>query len=469
MAQKRVNDLGRDPIGPLLLRLALPTVTAQLVNALYNIVDRMYIGHIAGEGDLALTGLGVCFPVIMFVSAVSALVGMGGASRAVVRMGEGKKELAESILGSCTLLLVLLAVAVTAVFLAVQEPMLYLFGATDETIGYAMDYLTIYLCGTLFVELSLGLNYFITSQGFSTTAMATVIIGAVINIVLDPIFIFGLHMGVRGAALATVIAQGVSAVWVVRFLLGGRTRLRIRRRCLRLRWGVLAPVLALGVSPFIMQSTESLVNIAFNSSLKAFGGNPAVGAMTICSSVMQVFTMLFQGLAQGAQPIIGFNYGAGTLDRVKKTFRLLFTSALVFSCAAWAAIQLFPGLFVALFNDEPELVGIATWTLRLYAGCMFMLGIQFACQQTFVALGQARISLFLALLRKIILLIPLIFILPNFLDDKVFAVFLAEPVADFLAAATTGTLFFLSLPRILRRRAEQLGHPGGLDEKEKPR
>ena len=219
-------------------------------------------------------------------------------------------------------------------------------------------------------------------------------------------------------------------------------------------------MLALGVSPFIMQSTESLVNIAFNSSLKLYGGNPAVGAMTICSSVMQVFSMLFQGLAQGAQPIIGFNYGTGNLDRVKRTFRLLFVSALIFSFVSWGAIQLFPGVFVALFNDEPELVEIATWTLRLYTGCLFMMGIQFACQQTFVALGQAKISLFLALLRKIILLIPLIYILPNFFNDKVFAVFLAEPVADFLAAATTGTLFFLTLPRILRRRAEQLGHPG---------
>ena len=456
MAQKRVNDLGRDPIGPLLLRLALPTVTAQLVNALYNIVDRMYIGHIAGEGDLALTGLGVCFPVIMFVSAVSALVGMGGASRAVVRMGEGKKELAESILGSCTLLLVLLAVAVTAVFLAVQEPMLYLFGATDETIGYAMDYLTIYLCGTLFVELSLGLNYFITSQGFSTTAMATVIIGAVINIVLDPIFIFGLHMGVRGAALATVIAQGVSAVWVVRFLLGGRTRLRIRRRCLRLRWGVLSPVLALGVSPFIMQSTESLVNIAFNSSLKAYGGDPAVGAMTICSSIMQVFYLLFQGLSQGGQPIVGYNYGAGNLDRVKKTFRLVFTCSLIFSTLSCLAIELFPGMFVAMFNDKPELVEIAVWTLRVYAAGMFMLGVQNACQQTFVALGQAKISLFLALLRKIILLIPLIFILPHFIANQVLAVFLAEPAADILAALTTGGMFFWRFPRILRERENEL-------------
>ena len=453
---KRTNDLGRDSVGKLLVRLAVPTVTAQLVNALYNIVDRIYIGHIEEVGDLALTGLGVCFPVILFVSALSALVGMGGASRAVVRMGEGSEERANAILGSCTTLLTVLGLAATVVFLAVQEPMLYLFGATEETIGYAMDYMTIYLLGSIFVELSLGLNYFITAQGFSTMGMMTVLIGAVINIVLDPVFIFAFDMGVRGAALATITAQAVSAVWVVWFLVGKRTKLRILRRFLRPRWSILAPVLALGLSPFIMQSTESLVNIAFNASLKAYGGNPAVGAMTICSSVMQVFSLLFQGLSQGAQPIVGFNYGSGQLDRVKAAFRLLFISSLVFSCASFAALELLPGVFVSLFNDKPELVEIGVWALRIYVGCMFMLGIQFSCQQTFVALGQARISLFLALLRKIILLIPLIFILPHFFADKVFAVFLAEPVADFLAAATTGTLFFWRFPKILEKRQLEL-------------
>ena len=462
---KRENDLGRDPVGKLLLRLALPAVTAQLVNALYNIVDRMYIGHMEGVGDLALTGLGVCFPVIMFVSAISALVGMGGGSRAVVRMGEGKEDQANAILGNSTALLIGLSVIVTVLFLAVKEPMLLLFGATENTLGYASDYLTIYLLGSIFVELSLGLNFFITAQGFSTVSMATVLIGAVTNIVLDPIFIFGFGMGVRGAALATIIAQGVSAAWVVRFLVGKRTRLRIQRRFLRIDFKVLSPVLALGVSPFIMQSTESLVNIAFNTSLKAYGGDPAVGAMTICSSIMQVFFLLFQGLSQGAQPIVGFNYGAGNLDRVKKTFRLLLTSALVFSCSACVAIELFPGLFVAMFNDKPELVSMAVWTLRVYAAGMFMLGVQNACQQTFVALGQAKISLFLALLRKIILLIPLILILPQFLEDKVLAVFLAEPAADILAALTTGGMFLWHFPRILARRRAELDQQRGEDSR----
>ena len=456
---KRENDLGRDPIGPLLVRLAVPAVTAQLVNALYNIVDRMYIGHIEGVGDLALTGLGICFPVIMFVSAISTLVGMGGGSRAVVRMGEGKMEEANAILGSCTALLVLLSILVTAGFQVVREPMLLLFGATENTLSYASDYLTIYLWGTIFVEISLGLNFFITSQGFSTVSMATVLIGAVTNIVLDPIFIFGFGMGVQGAALATITAQAVSAVWVLRFLSGKRTRLRFQRRYFRLDGRVLAPVLAVGVSPFIMQSTESLVNISFNSSLKAFGGDTAVGAMTICSSIMQIFSMLFQGLSQGAQPIVGFNYGAGQIDRVKKTFRLLFFSSLAFSTAAWGAIELFPQVFVSIFNDEPELVSIAVWTLRVYAAGMFMLGIQFSCQQTFVALGEAKVSLFLALLRKIILLIPLIFILPNFFTDKVLGVFVAEPAADVLAATTTGLIFLWRFPRILRRRAQETHGP----------
>ena len=453
---KRENDLGRDPVGKLLLRLAVPTVTAQLVNALYNIVDRMYIGHIEGVGDLALTGLGVCFPVIMFVSALSALVGMGGGSRAVVRMGAGDPEGANAILGNCATLLVVLSVVFTILLQLVKEPMLYLFGATDNTIGYALDYLTIYLWGTIFVEISLGLNFFITAQGFSTVGMATVLIGAVINIVLDPILIFGFNMGVQGAALATITAQGVSAVWVVWFLLGKRTKLRLQRRFARLDWKVLAPVLALGVSPFIMQSTESLVNIAFNSSLKAYGGDPAVGAMTICSSIMQVFYLLFQGLSQGGQPIVGYNYGAGNLDRVKKTFRLVFTCSLVFSTLSCLAIELFPGMFVAMFNDKPELVEIAVWTLRVYAAGMFMLGVQNACQQIFVALGQAKISLFLALLRKIILLIPLIFILPHFIANQVLAVFLAEPAADILAALTTGGMFFWRFPRILRERENEL-------------
>ena len=455
---KRTNDLGNDPVPQLLLRLALPAVTAQVVNALYNIVDRMYLGHMKPDGDLAITGVGVAFAIIMFISALSALVGMGGGSRAAIRTGEGRTDLAEEILGNCTLLILLISAAVMAVFLPFQRPMLLMMGASPETIDYAVNYLTIYLCGTVFVQISLALNNFITTQGFSTISMLTVIIGAVANIVLDPIFIFGLDMGVQGAALATIIAQAVSAIWVLAFLTGKRTKLKIRLKYLRLKPRVLLPVVAIGVSPFIMQSTESLVNISFNSSLLKYGGNVYVGAMTICSSIMQVLSMIFQGLAQGAQPIVGYNYGAGKLDRVRKAFRLLITAGAVYAVSAWLLVQLFPHVFVALFNDKPELVEAAVWALRIYLACFFMLGVQFSCQQTFVALGQAKVSLFLALLRKIILLIPLIYILPHILTgNQVFAVYVAEPVADALAATTTGLMFAWKFPRILRRREKELG------------
>ena len=455
---KPTNDLGRDRVGTLLVRLALPAIAAQLINALYNIVDRMYIGHIEGVGDVALTGLGVCFPVLMFISALSALVGMGGGSRAAIRMGEGREDLANEILGSCAALLAVISAAVTVVFQLLKEPMLLLFGASGNTIGYAADYLGVYLWGTLFVQVSLGLNNFITTQGFSTYSMATVVIGAVTNIVLDPIFIFGFGMGVKGAALAPILAQGVSALWVLSFLRGRRTRLRLQARCLRLRWSILAPVVAIGVSPFIMQSTESLVNIALNSSLKHYGGDLYVGAMTIASSIMQVLWMPFQGLAQGAQPIIGYNYGAGSLDRVKRCFSLMLRFSLLLSVAGWAAVELFPGVFVALFNNKPELVALTVRVLRIYMAGFFMMGLQSACQQTFVALGQARVSLFLALLRKVILLIPLIYLLPLLLTgNQVFAVYLAEPAADLLAATATGLVFLRRFPRILEARRKQLG------------
>ncbi len=460
MSEKRVNDLGRDPIGPLLLRLALPSVTAQLVNALYNIVDRMYIGHIPGEGKLALTGVGVTFAVIMLISALASLVCVGGGARAAIHMGEGNNDRAEEILGNCTLLMVFIAVVVTGGFWFIREPMLLLFGATENTVGYGSDYLGIYLLGTLFVMASVGLNTFISTQGFSTVAMCTVLIGAVCNIVLDPVFIFVFDMGVQGAALATVLSQLVSAVWVLRFLTGPRTRLRIRRRYLRLRWTILGPVLAIGVSPFMMQATESALNVAFNSSLKAYGGDLAVGAMTIAASVMQVLATLFMGFSQGASPIIGYNYGAGQSDRVRKTVRLLVTIGLSIAVAFWLLLELFPQMFVMVFNDDPELVDYGVWALRIYGAGIFAMGIQHGCQQSFVALGQAKISLFLAVLRKLVLLIPLIYILPNFFADKVFAVFLAEPVSDILAATTTGILFFTRLPKILHRREEELEqHP----------
>lgn len=450
------NALGVAPVGRLMLKLAIPAVVAQLINALYNIVDRMYIGHMEEVGDLALTGLGICFPIIIFISALSALAGVGGGSRAAIRMGEKDIDGAEAILGGCTALLLVMALAATALFQIFRDPLLLLFGASENTLPYASGYLSVYLWGTVSVLFSLGLNNFITTQGFATFSMLTVVIGAVCNIILDPIFIFGFRMGVRGAALATILSQTVSAVWVVAFLLGRRTLLKLRVRHLRLKASVLLPVVAIGVSPFIMQSTESLVSISFNSSLRNYGGDLYVGAMTIASSVMQVSTMPLHGLAQGAQPIVGFNYGAGNFERVKKAFRLLLVSCVACTVAVWALVELFPDMFIAVFNNKPELVDVARRTLRVYFAGIFMFGIQSSCQQTFVALGQAKISLFLALLRKIILLIPLIFILPQFLADKVFAVWLAEPVADILAAATTGIMFARRFPKILKRREEEL-------------
>lgn len=450
------NDLGSGRLGPLLFRLALPSILAQVVNALYSIVDRIYIGHMEPDGALALTGLGVCFAITMFISALAALAGMGGGPRAAIAMGEGDMDKAESYLGNSTALLILLAVLSTGVFQIWKEPLLLAFGADETTIGYATGYLGIYLWGSISVLITLGLNTYITMQGFALTAMATTVIGAVVNIILDPILIFTFDMGIRGAALATVIAQTVSALWVLRFLTGKKTRLHIRLRHMRLRREIIFPVLALGVSPFIMQATESLISISFNSSLLKYGGTPAVGAMTICTSVMQMMWLPGQGLAQGAQPLLSYNFGAGNFDRVKKAFRLLLLSTMIYMLTLWVLIELFPAVPVSLFNDDPELTALAVWALRIYMAGMSVFWIQNSCQQTFVALGQAKLSLFFALLRKVILLIPLIFILPHFFENKVFAVLLAEPVADIVSALSCGTVFFLTLPRILRRRAEEL-------------
>ena len=455
------NDLGRDSIGRLLFKLAVPAVTAQLVNMLYNIVDRMYIGHLPDVGSTALTGVGVTMPVIILVMAFSSLIGMGGAPQAAIRMGQGRNDEAERILGNCTTMVVVLAVVLTGVFLGFGEPLLLLFGASEETLPFALEYLNIYMVGTIFVMIALGLNSFITTQGFATTSMLTVVIGAVINIALDPILMFGFDMGVRGAALATILSQGVSAAWVLRFLCGKKTKLRIRREYLRVSPKVIAPVLALGVSPFIMQSTESILNICFNASLQRYGGDLAVGAMAILASVMQVFTLPLMGLTQGAQPIVSYNYGAGDRYRVKKTFQLLLISALSFTVLFWAVDLCFPQLFVYLFSEDAELLAITSWALRIYLGAGLVMGAQMACQQTFVAVGQAKVSLFLALLRKVILLIPLIYILPLFFEDKVFAVFFAEPVADVLATATTVVMFSIKFRKILAAMPDQPKHVEG--------
>ena len=441
MIQSKETNLGKDRVGRLFFALAVPAITSQVVNALYNMVDRMYIGHIPGSGASALTGVGVAFPLIMIISAFAALVSMGGAPRASIMMGKGDNEQANKILGNCFTALVITSVVLTAVTMIFCEPLLMMFGASENTIVYAKAYMMIYAAGTIFVQLTLGMNAFISAQGFSRISMLTVIIGAITNIVLDPILIFGFNMGVRGAALATVLSQAVSTVWV-QFLSGKKSQLKLHPKYFNIDAKILFPALALGVAPFIMQSTESLLVLCFNSSLLKYGGDLAVGAMTILSSVMQFSMLPLQGLTQGAQPIISFNYGAGNIDRVKKAFHLLLASCLVYATAMWALCMLFPQMFAAIFTSDPALTQITVWALRIYIAAVFLMGAQLACQQTFIALGNAKISTFLALLRKIILLIPLIYILPNFIENKVFAVFVAEPIADTISVLVTITLFF---------------------------
>ena len=452
------NQLGEGSVGKLLLKLSLPAIVAQLVNLLYNMVDRIYIGHIPETGDLALTGLGLCFPIIMIVTAFAQLIGGGGAPRVAIHMGRGEKEEAEKILGSSVSTLILIAVVITVFLEIAGTSVLRLFGASDQTLPYALDYMRIYVIGTICVMMSLGLNPFITTQGFSKDAMKTVIIGAVCNIILDPIFIFVFDMGVKGAALATIISQGISALWVLRFLTGKKTILHIRRDYLRIDWNIMKPVMALGISPFIMSATESAINIAFNMSLSRFGGDVAVGAMTILGSIMQLQMMPVQGLSQGAQPIMSYNYGAENMERVKKTYRLLFICCLTYTMTFWLAVQVFPRVFVGIFNKSPELLETTVWALRVYMAVSGLFGIQMAVQQTFVSLGQAKLSLFIACLRKIILLIPMILILPQFFAesaDKVFAVFLAEPVSDFISVSVAATLFLLNIKKILSGKAQQ--------------
>lgn len=444
------NKLAVMPVGKLLASLAAPAIAAQIVNLLYNMVDRIYIGHIPGVGSLALTGLGVTLPVITLVAAFAALIGFGGAPRASIAMGKGDNETAEKILGSCVFTLAALAVLLTVVFTALAEPILYAFGASEDTIGYALPYMRIYVLGSIFVLLTTGLNAFITSQGFASTGMKTVMIGAGLNIVLDPLFIFGLHMGVRGAALATVLSQAVSAVWVVCFLRGKKTMLHIKRQNLKFDVRIMGSVLALGVSPFIMQSTESLLSVCFNTSLQKYGGDIAVGAMTILASVMQFSMMPLQGLSQGMQPIVSYNYGAGNMDRVRKAFLLTLKSCLCYSFFIWALAMLIPGTLAKVFSSDAATVEYTRWAMRIYMASSGIFGAQIACQQTFVALGKAVHSLFLAVLRKIILLIPMIYVLPHFWEDKVFAVFLAEPISDLLAVAATVTLFFCTAWKLMK-------------------
>lgn len=448
MEKEKNTDLGNGKIKKLLFSLAVPAIIAQLVNVLYNIVDRIFIGRMV-SGELAMAGVGVAFPIIMIVSAFSALIGMGGAPLAAIKMGKKDNDGAEKIMTNSFTSLIGVGVLLTTAFLIFKEPILIAFGASSNTLGYAMDYLAIYLIGTVFVQIALGMNPFINTQGFAKIGMATVMIGAVINIILDPILIFGFDMGVKGAALATVCGQLVSAIWVLKFLFGKETILKIRKNFLVPEVKVMLSVLALGVSPFIMQATESLLIIVMNNQLSRFGGDIAVGAMTIMASIMQIVILPLMGLTQGAQPIMSYNYGAEKLSRVRETFKLLLKISLSYTVVMWLLLMAFPGVFVSIFNKNPELYAQTSWSIKIYFAGILVFGAQIACQQTFLALGQAKKSLLLALLRKVILLIPLAIILPNFFENKVFGVLVSEPVADILATIITVITFVFFYKKVL--------------------
>ena len=448
--------LGHEPIGKLLLKLALPTVSAQIINMLYNIVDRIYIGHIPEVGATALTGVGVCMPLIMIVSAFAALIGYGGAPRASIFMGQNDKQSAEKTLGNCFTAQIIISIILTSVLLIWNRDLLLAFGASENTIEYSVAYMNIYAIGTVFVQITLGMNAFITAQGFAKTGMLSVLIGAIANIILDPIVIFVFNMVVRGASLATIISQAISCIWVLIFLLSKKTYLKIKKQNLALRSKIILPSMALGLSSFIMQASESVIFVCFNSSLLKYGGDIAVGAMTILTSVMQFALLPLQGLGQGAQPIISYNFGARNAQRVKSAFKLLLKANLCYSTVLWALVMFFPQMFAAMFSNSPQLIEFTKTALRIYMACMLLFGIQMACQMTFTSLGNTKASILVAVMRKFILLLPLIYILPQILPvNKTTAVYLAEPVADFLAVSFTAVLFTFQFKKSLRKISEK--------------
>ena len=447
--QNDKNFLGTAPIGKLLLKLSIPTVIAQLINMLYNVVDRIYIGHIPGEGSLALTGVGVCMPIIMIVTAFAALISSGGAPRASICMGKQDNKSAEQILGNCFSLQIVVSIVLTVVLLIWNKDLLMAFGASKNTLGYATDYMRIYALGTLFVQLTLGMNAFITAQGFTTTSMVSVLIGAICNITLDPVFIFVFNMGVKGAALATVLSQAISTIWVVVFLSGKKTQLHLRKKYMGLKPKIFLPCVALGLATFIMQASESVVTVCFNSSLLHYGGDIAVGAMTILTSVMQFAMLPLQGIAQGSQPIASYNYGAKNADRVKKTFRLLVITCLTYSTLLWGAVQIIPKVFVSIFTSDAKLVAFTAPMLKIYLGGLFLFGIQIACQITFTSLGKAVNSIIVAVMRKFVLLLPLIYIMPHVVSNPTIGVYMAEPIADIIAVLFTSVLFTFQFKKAL--------------------
>ena len=451
MENEKAFRLEREPVGKLLFSLALPSVISQLVMAIYNIVDRIFIGHIPGVGAAALTGVGIAGPAIMLVVAFANLIGMGSASRAAIHMGKGEKEHSEKIVGNAFIMVIITAILLTIAFLIFKVPLLKAFGAGPESLSYAVEYSTIYMLGTVFVLLSSVLNMFIATQGFTGTSMFIVSSGAIINIGLDGLFIFGLNMGVKGAAAATVISQAVSGILAVKFLRGKKTLIKIKKENFKLDKNIIKPCLALGTAPFVMMATESILLICFNSSLVRYGGEMAVGAMTIAGSIMQCGLLIITGITQGGQPIISYNFGANRIDRVKKAVKLQTASCFTWSTLVWIFVMIFPQIAVGIFTGDPKLLDLSRWAVRIYGAGMLMLGIQISCQQAFIALGNAKTSTFLAFFRKLIMLIPLIYILPHIFEDKVMAVFLAEPISDITAAMVTFIMFVMQFKKIYRK------------------
>ena len=449
------RDMGTGSVKKLMVQMAVPALVGQVVNLLYNVVDRIYIGHIPEIGGAALTGVGLFAPILMLITAFAMLCGAGGAPRAAIAMGQGNKEKAEKIMANCFTMLLILAGILTVTFYFSAPTLLRLFGASDVTLPYAVTYGRIYVLGCISVLIVMGMNTFITTQGFASMSMLTTVIGAVINIILDPILIFGLNMGVAGAAVATVISQIVSAAWILLFLTGKKTILKLKPANMKLEKDIILPCLGLGISTFVMVSTESILSISFTSSLAKFGGDVAVGAMTVLTSINQLVTMPLSGICQGGQPLISFNYGAKKFDRVKEAFFCQFFVCVGYTTAFWLLLMAMPNVFAGIFTNNADLVNYTAWALKIFLACGFSVGFQISCQQAFMALGQAKISLIMALLRKVFLLIPLIFILPNFFENKAFAVFFAEPVSDFIAASVTTFMFFRFFTRMLKEGKEQ--------------
>ena len=449
MQATKDNRLGTENITRLMISLAIPSVLAQIVNVLYNIVDRIYIGRIPGVGAVALTGVGVTFPIITIISAFSGFASGGGAPLAAIALGQGDRKRAERILGNCVSMLLFFTVILMAFFFVFQKPLLYVFGASDNTIGYSSTYISIYLLGTVFVELAVGLNTFISAQGQARTAMFSVLIGAVVNIVLDPIFIFVFHMGVAGAAVATIISQALSAAWVLRFLCSEKSGIRLKKAGMKLDFSLIGQIMALGVSPFVMSATESAITIVMNHGLQVYGGDLYVGSMTILQSVLQLVFVPISGFTNGVQPIISYNFGAGKFDRVKMTIKRMISITFLAAFVYVVFAMLRPGLFARLFTTDEDLIALVKKVLPVYIAGMSVFGVQSGVQSSFLGLGQAKISLCIALLRKVILLIPLALILPRFFG--VMGVYYAELVTDILSVLTASTLFLLNIRKILSK------------------